>query len=256
MVFTEQHKYGFAKLGNDNYGTWSVQMKGLLATKECDGAITQATHAKSNMAKGLMIMCVEDQHLQTIESAQDAKEAWEALEALYRQTSTASLLQLRKQLNTLEKRSSENIAQYISRAREIANRIHAATGNQVDDTDMALAVLGGLPSEYDMIRTVITSMDKLPSVANIQAKLLLVEKQLPSSEESAYYSRAAQQRPGADRYNKTRRDDKRNNGPSAKGKSGFTVASQDTSRRTAARGKQMRRQGTTEPPTDQPLRLG
>jgi hypothetical protein len=65
------------------------------------------------------------------------------------------LLQLKRQLNTLEKKTSETITQYVSRARSIANQIRATTGQDVSAADMALAVLGGLPSEYSMVKTVI-----------------------------------------------------------------------------------------------------
>jgi len=155
MAPTEMNKFGFAKLGDDNYGTWKVQMRGLLATKDCNEALDNAEDPHSNKAKGLMIMCVEEQHLQTIGDAANAMEAWQALEALYQQTSTANLLQLKKQLAGLQKRSTETITQYMARARAIGGQVQAATGQAVDATDMTLAVLSGLPSEYNVIKTVI-----------------------------------------------------------------------------------------------------
>ncbi len=170
-------------------------MRGLLATKDCDTALDNAEDVHSNKAKGLMIMCVEEQHIQTIESAANAREAWSTLANLYQQTSTANLLQLKRQLNTLEKKTSETITQYVARARDIANQIHAATGQEVSATDMALAVLSGLPSEYSMVKTVIENMTEVPAVGVIQSKLLLVEKQLPASDgDTAYYTRVDQAR--------------------------------------------------------------
>jgi hypothetical protein len=60
---------------------------------------------------------------------------------------------------------------------------------------MALAVLGGLPSEYSMVKTVIENMADVPTTAVIQAKLLLVEKQLPTSDgDTTYYTRVDQAR--------------------------------------------------------------
>lgn len=175
-------KFGFDKLGDSNYATWRMQMKGLLATKDCLGAIRAAGDPNSEKAMGLMIMCVEDQHLATIEQAGSAAAAWNALEALYQQTSTANLLQLRKQLTTLEKRSAECIQQYVARARSIADQIRAATNTEVNATDLVLAVLAGLPSEYSVVRTIIENMAAVPSLAEVQAKLLLAEKQLPESD--------------------------------------------------------------------------
>lgn len=203
------NRFGFQSLGDNNYGTWKVQMRGLLATKDCDEALETAEHPQSNKAKGLMIMCVEEQHLQTISDAGSAMEAWQALEHLYQQTSTANLLQLKKQLAGLQKKSTETITQYMARARTIAGQIQAATGNAVDPTDMALAVLSGLPSNYSVIKTVIENTTPLPSLGEIQAKLLMVEKQQdmqydagmdmltegePTRPEPAYYTRVDKHR--------------------------------------------------------------
>jgi hypothetical protein len=183
-------KFGFEKLGDNNYANWRVQMKGLLATKDCLRAITEANDPGDAKAMGLMIMCVEEQHLATIEQAASAAAAWAALEALYRQTSTANLIQLRKQLTSLDKKANESIPQYVARAKSVADQIRAATGVEVNSTDLVLAVLAGLPSKYDMVRTVVENMEELPSLAQLQAKLLLVEKQLPESDgETAFYTK-------------------------------------------------------------------
>jgi hypothetical protein len=187
-------------------------MKGLLATKDCLRAINEANDPESAKAMGLMIMCVEEQHLATIEQAASAAAAWDALEALYRQTSTANLIQLRKELTTLEKKADESIPQYVARARSIADQIRAATAAEVNATDLVLVVMAGLPSEYDMVRTVIENMAALPSLAELQAKLLLVEKQLPESNgDTAFYTKVEPARkPG-----KFRKTDYRQAGRSA-----------------------------------------
>jgi hypothetical protein len=210
-------KFGFDKLGDSNYATWRVQMKGLLATKDCLGAITDAADPNRVKAMGLMIMCVEEQHLATIEQAQNAAEAWTALEALYQQTSTANLLQLRKQLTTLEKKANESIQQYVARARSIADQIRAAANDPVNAADLVLAVLAGLPSEYNMVRTVVENMAALPSLAELQAKLLLVEKQQPESDgDTAFYTRVDPARkPGKFR----KQDEKQQGYQQAKGRS-------------------------------------
>jgi hypothetical protein len=185
-------KFGFDLLNDDNYATWRVQMKGLLATKDCLRAISEAGDQNSSKAMGLLIMCVEEQNLHIIERSNNAMEAWNALAALYRQTSTANLVQLRRQLTTLEKKADESVQQYVARARCIADQIRAATGNEVEATDLVVSVLAGLPSEYNVVRTVIENMAALPSLAEVQAKLLLVERQfahLETTGDTAFYTK-------------------------------------------------------------------
>ena len=103
------------------------------------------------------------------------KAAWEALANLYQQTSTANLLQLKKQLAGLVKQPAETITQYLARAQSLAD--DAATGARAVRQMWCWQYFGGLPSEYSIIRTVIENTVPLPSLAEMQAKLLLVEKQ-------------------------------------------------------------------------------
>lgn len=186
-------KYGFAKLGTDNYATWRTRMRGFLLSKDLAGAIEDVEHADSEKAKGFLIMCVEDQHLPTIEAAETAAEAWAALQQLYQQHSTARLIRLKRELATLRKRADENITEYVSRARTLANHI-AAAGAEVDDDSLLHSVLSGLPSKYDTIRTIMTTADDLPTLAEAQAKLLLVEGDKSDRDrgngEAAYFSGA------------------------------------------------------------------
>ena len=182
-------KFGFSKLGDNNYGTWRPRMKGVLQAKGYESALTGEEDPNSSKAMGLMMMCVQDHLLLTIEKCANAKQVWTALEHLYRQSSTANVLKLKRDLSTLDKRPKETVSQYVARAREIGDQLKAA-GSKVDDDDLALAILAGLPDEYDMIKTVIEGAEELPTIENMMAKLLLVEKRTPSregtEEEKAY----------------------------------------------------------------------
>jgi hypothetical protein len=184
-------KYGFEKLGTDNYSIWRTRMRGFLQSKGLGAAIMNAEDADNEKAKGLLIMCVEDQHLQTVSTAETAADAWTALENLYQQRSTASRIRLKREMSTLRKRDDESVAEYISRARSLADQIEAA-GAEMDEDSILHSVLSGLPAKYDMIVTIMTTADELPSLAEAQAKLLLVEGDRKTNTrgngEAAYFS--------------------------------------------------------------------
>lgn len=190
-------KFGFRKLGINNYPTWSKHMQGLLATKECDKALTTAEDEKSAMAKGLIMMCVQDCHLTTVANATDAKAAWEALKTLYQQRSTANLLRLKREFANLEKRKEENITEFLSRVSDLREQIDAASASdsKMSDTDVISAILNGLPSRFNVIKTVIESATTLPSLSDITAKLLLVESDRSRGSESAYYNSSGPSKP-------------------------------------------------------------
>ncbi len=188
-------KHGFAKLGLHNYPQWSKHIKGLLATKGYLTALTDPDDDNTVQAQGFIMMCVQDCHLTLVEKAANAQAAWQALAALYQQQSAANILRLKREFANLEKKREETITEFMSRASDLSEQIHAASGNEVPEADIIVAVLSALPSQYGMIKTVIESMPALPNLAEVQAKLLLVEADRARGNESAHFSSSDQPRP-------------------------------------------------------------
>ena len=188
-------KFGFTKLGLHNYPAWSKQIKGLLATKGWLAALTDPADGNTVQAKGLITMCVQDCHLTLVENAANAQAAWQALANLYQQQSSANILRLKREFANLEKKREENVTEFMARVSDLSEQIQAATGNPVPETDIIVAVLSALPSQFSMIKTVIESMPVLPTLAEVQAKLLLVEADRSRGNESANYHSSNQPRP-------------------------------------------------------------
>lgn len=187
MADREHTKFGFRKLGNDNYPQWRIHMRGLLQTKDLANAIANENDEDSDKAKGLITLCVQEYHLPLIEASATAHDAWTALEQLYQQRSSANLIRLKREMATLQKKREETVMEYVARARALADQITAA-GHQPDDADILQAVLAGLPSKFAMMRTIIESLDELPSLTEATAKLMLVESEQPQTNESAYFT--------------------------------------------------------------------
>jgi transposase InsO family protein len=188
----ELTKFGFKKLGNDNYTQWKTQMKGVLASKGYHTAIENDDDDNSIKALGIISLCVHEYHLPIIESAETAHEAWQALENLYHQRSTANLIKLKREMASLEKKRDESVTQYFMRARTIADQMRAA-GYQSTDDDILQAILSGLPSKFSMMKTVIEAADELPSLEDAMGKLLLAENDKSRSSESAYMGAGGRQ---------------------------------------------------------------
>lgn len=191
----EMTKFGFKKLGLTNYPTWSKQMLGLLATKECLNAVENAEDPQSAMAKGLIIMSVQDCHLTTVARADSAMEAWNALRHLYQQQSTANVIRLKREFAMLEKKRDESITGFLSRVSDLREQIEAATEVDMSETDVISTVLNALPSRFNVIKTVIESAAELPSLSDVTAKLLLVESDRSHGSESAYYNSSGPPKP-------------------------------------------------------------
>lgn len=190
-------KVSIAKLSDDNYASWSTRMRFLLISKGFWSAVEQTGDANDAKALALIGLSVEDQYLPTVNKCTVAKEAWDALESIYKSRSNARVLILKRQLNSITLQDHEPITKYISRAQALRDQL-AAIGHPVDDSDVVLAVLSGLPKQYNTLVTVIENTEPMPDLNAIMSKLLLVEQRSPTgatpTSDTALYTNV--QRPG------------------------------------------------------------
>jgi hypothetical protein len=193
------------KLDDSNYYTWAVQAEALLSLKECWSAVTAEAapntapeRARDSKALALIRLAVKPHHLPLLKGCNTAREAWEALERLFRARSIARRLQLRIDINSLRLGQSESLSRYFSRARMLMAELEATGGdNNIAESDVVLAVLNGLPKDYDMIRTVLVSTlaaDRLTLDSTLPA-LLTVESNVRKVKESGVKAYAANTRP-------------------------------------------------------------
>ena len=192
------------KLGIDNYATWAPKMRFLLVTKGLWAAVeTAGTGEDSQKAFAQIGLHVEDYHLSTVTKCTSAKEAWEALQSVYESTSLAQVLMLKKELSTLAMRPKEPVTKYIARATSLQEQLTTAKVT-TEERDIVLAVLAGLPKDYDMLVTVLENSGTTLTLKDVMAKLLLAEQRNGindnngNSSETALLTNAnAFRRPGA-----------------------------------------------------------
>src|SRR6476469_831845 len=173
-------KYAIEPLGVDNYATWSIKMKMKLIQKGLWHAITDATagnlpaSADSMKALSLIALSVQDHHLQAINACTTAKQAWDVLESTYKGKSLARVLQLRRELVGLKKGVSEPLTVYVARAETLAADL-ATAGHTVSQTEVAYALLAGLPAAYDTAVTVMQMSGQELTLSSLLPRLLPIE---------------------------------------------------------------------------------
>ena len=101
---------------------------------------------------------VKDHHLPLLSKAETAAEAWQKLEAVYQAKSTARQLHLKRALNSLRKEPSEPLVQYVNRATDMRDQLLAA-GHTVEDQELIMCILAGLPREFDTVVAVLEITD-------------------------------------------------------------------------------------------------
>ena len=179
-------KVDIDKLDTDNYAVWSVKMKAYLVIKDLWSTISGKGDVKpgaDEKALAQLALHVKDFHLATLSKAESAKDAWETLEAVYQAKSTARRLQLKRELNNLRKEPSEALTKYVSRATDLRDQLIAAC-HTIEDSEVVMSVLAGLPKEFDTVVAVLEITDDKLELDVVLAKLLQAEQRLTRGEKA------------------------------------------------------------------------
>lgn len=186
----DHSKFGIPRLNAGNYALWSKKMESYLNYKGlAAGLESLEADEASKKTLGAITLSVDDSILPLIADCETAKAAWAILKEIYKTKSTASIIALKAELNTLRKGTSEAITVFVGRAADLRSKLTAG-GYELADLDFAMALLTGLTPDFKMIKTIIENTEPLPSSETIISKLLAEESKLggPSSPEKALYT--------------------------------------------------------------------
>ena len=193
-------KSTLAKLDEDNYSVWAGKMQSLFmvkrlwATVSGDGDIDVAL---DEQALGLIGLNVEDHHMSVVLESKTARAAWTAFKDAYKAASHAQRMQLKTELHDLHLRNGESVAKYSSRVTALRDRLVAA-GSPVDEDDLVLSMLAGLPSDFRTVVTIIRTSDKDLKLRDVLPKLVQEEQLVESTSKrndqaAAFFSGRRQQ---------------------------------------------------------------
>lgn len=172
-------KFSVERLSDDNYYTWAPRFEGMLIMYGLETTITnaRAVAADSAKAKALMAIYVEDQFVGVVKNSETAKEAWDTLAGMFATRSNARRLQLKTEISTLRMEGNETVSAYATRASKLRDQLLAA-GQPLNEDELVLCMLNGLPAEYDMVKTVLTTGKRSYRVADVLPDLLMTESRL------------------------------------------------------------------------------
>ena len=183
----EFDKVHIEPLDLDNYQVWSSKMKFLLVTKGLWSAVQPAAGAvvptdANDKAIAAIGLNVKEHHLSTVNDAASAEALWTTLQQGYQARTLPRMLQLRQQLTTLKKVPGEAVPKYIARAKELWRDL-VACGANISEQDVVVAVLAGLPKEYETLVTVLEANNQALTLDSLLPRLLVVENRLGRAEE-------------------------------------------------------------------------
>ncbi|KAF8391616.1 hypothetical protein HHK36_023922 [Tetracentron sinense] len=150
----------------------SDEVKGFEVSSGGD-ELDESESVEDQLLLGWLITYLSDEVLPQIIGINTCHEVWQTLETSFAAHSRARILQLRMELQVLKK-GSDPISKYFQRAKTLAHQL-AAAARPIQDEDLLLYILGGLPSEYGPFRTSISTRVESISLADLLGFLLTEE---------------------------------------------------------------------------------
>lgn len=157
------------KLTEHNFYVWKQKVELILAYREVDHVVSERNpHDEGSgeykewvqsdkVARAVIGLSLSDDMLEHIRGLQTAKEMLERIVAVFQRHTLLNKLRARREFYTATMNPNEKILTYITRIRHLST-ILKSMGVQVDDEEVAMAVLNGLPTTYGNI---ITALDAL-----------------------------------------------------------------------------------------------
>jgi hypothetical protein len=184
------------QLNESNWGTWSKRVKILLTLQGCNKCIEEDNVEdadKDDKAKALIAAHLSDSYLRLYDEAATAKDLWDALLRTFVQQNTMRRLTLRREVNSLEKSSSESLSKYFARAAKLRDELNGAD-QDISEDEVVTSIFAGLPRQYDVAIEIMAQSGQALTMEKSFRHLLAVEHKLSKSHEkepTAYFTKAA-----------------------------------------------------------------
>ena len=192
------------KLDSSNYIIWRYQISSIFRThslfgfldgsKPCPSQflVDETGHLTTNVDPEYQAWIIQDQALITLLNAtlsenalahvvgkSSSREVWLALKKQYSSLSCSNILQLKSNLQTITKKS-DSVDVYMQKIKTLRDKLTAVSVN-IDDEDMLLYTLNGLPPDYNAFRTAIRTKSESISFEELHAFLRSEEQTLEAT---------------------------------------------------------------------------
>ncbi|CDF40831.1 unnamed protein product, partial [Chondrus crispus] len=151
-------------------------------------------------AKALIGLSLSDEHLEHVRDVDTAHEMWEAIVNVFERHTLLNKLAARREFYTVKMLSGEKVLAYINRVKQLAAILKSMSVN-IDDKEMAMAVLNGLPARFEALIVALDALgneEKIFSLDFVKSRLLQEEQRAnmksSSSQTSALVNRAPNNR--------------------------------------------------------------
>ncbi|CDF37707.1 unnamed protein product [Chondrus crispus] len=178
------------KLTASNFYIWKQKIQLLLALRDVDQYVFDdiPENATSDdrrkwirgdaKAKAVIGLTLSDDYLQHVRGCSSAKETWEAILNVFEGHTLLNKLAARRDFYTVSMLPSEKVLVFINRVKQLAARLQSMSV-EIDDKEIAMAVLNGLPSRFDNLIVALDALgneDKVFGLEFVKSRLLQEEQ--------------------------------------------------------------------------------
>ena len=166
-------------LGSGNYFHWEYNMRMTLARKgllahvgvvKPENEVTEAWLVSDAKSLGIIAQGVEIQHQTKIRSATRAMHAWGVLRDFYNRSTLHNRVTMTRRLYAFKMENGTGMAQHLDAFDELVVGLQTL-GEVVDEARQLVVLPSSLPSEYDMISSIIENAKDV-SLIEVKEKLL------------------------------------------------------------------------------------
>ena len=166
---SEKSTLTIEKLHDGNFHVWKMRIRMVLSIRELDEHLDTDTPSTGNIeshrlwknkdkkARALIGMSISDDHLEQVQHAESAKEMFGLICDMYEKHTLLNKLAARRRFYTATMKESEKVLSFSARVRQYATSLKSM-GVAIDDQEMAMAFLCGLPDKFDGL---ISALDAL-----------------------------------------------------------------------------------------------
>ena len=180
------------KLSESNFHVWKQKVELILAFRELEDHISDSVSSPppndlaydswvkaDAKARAVIGLTLSDEHLEHVRDCDTAVSMWSTIVDLFQRKTLLNKLACRRRFYSAKMAASEKAIAFISRVRQIAADCKAM-GVNIDDKDIAMTVLCGLPDKYEHLIVAIDAVadDDTLTMDFVKSRLLQEEQRI------------------------------------------------------------------------------
>ncbi len=188
------------KLNNTNYHAWKIRIQHILALKDLDEFLTEDPPGqeapqidiaswvkKDKKAQAIIGLTLSDELLENVRDAESAKLMWLTIKNIFERHTLLNKLSARRRFYTAEMHETESVLKFSNRIRQMAATLKSM-GCLISNSEMAMALLNGLPDEYNALISALDAIDSDESELDwefIKSRIMQEEQRIGMRAKSA-----------------------------------------------------------------------